>query len=437
MGIMHGWERFRGPVLAAGRPGYDEERTGFNLEDPHRPAVVAGATCAGDVAEAVRYAAARGLGVSVQATGHGLRDRLSGGVLVSTGRMRGFTIDPMARTARVEPGVRWAEVIAAAAGYGLAPRNGSSPGVGVIGYTLAGGLGLLGRALGWAADHVRALDVVTWDGNLHRVTAVSERDLFRMLRGSGGALGVVTSAEFDLVPLARAFGGALTFDGAHAPAVIDTWLAWTGTAPREATSSLAMMTMPDVPGIPDLLRGRDTVSVRLALAAGEAAGAALVRPLREAAPPLLDTLRVMPWSDCATIASDPPRAHRYHGTGVMLGSLDRDGLREIVRGAGPGARIPTVVQVNHLGGALSERPDPPSVVGHRGASYLLRLLSAVGEDGVPPVEAAHETVVTALGPRVLGRALGFQFGAHPPAQWEACFDPADLQTLRPRLPVWR
>lgn len=428
---MDGWKRFQGPVLSPEEAGYDAERVGFNLAGPHHPAVVAGATCAADVVEAVRYAAARSLPVAVQSTGHGLHRGLSGGVLVTTGRMRRFHIDRKSRTVRVEAGVRWGEVIAAAAEHGLVPPNGSSPGVGVIGYTLAGGLGLLGRTLGWAADRVGALDVVTWDGELHRVTAKSEPELFRVLRGSGGAPGVVTAAEIELVPLTRVYGGALTFDGADAEAVLDAWLDWTGTAPREATSSLAMMTMPDLPVIPQAVRGRDIVSVRLALTGDERTGIDLVRPLRSAAEPIADTLRVLPWTDCGTIASDPPGAHPYHGTGVMLRSLDRDALRGILRGAGPGAPVPTVVQVNHLGGALAEPAGAPSVVGHRDAGYLLRLLSGVGEGGIGPIERAHEAVVTELGPRVLGRSLGFQFGPHPPAQWDACFAPSDLAAILP------
>lgn len=428
---MKASDRFQGLVLTAADPGYDEERAGFNLEGPHRPSVVVAATCAEDVVEAVRHAAARDLPAAVQATGHGLGQALQGGVLISTGRMRGFEIDPASRTVRVEAGVRWKEVIAAAAEHGLAPPNGSSPSVGVAGYTLAGGLPLLGRTLGWAADRVRALEVVTWDGRHHRATATMDAELFRVLRGSGGTAGVVTAVELDLVPLTTVFGGALTFDGAQASTVLDAWLAWTHTAPREATSSIAMMTMPDLPAVPEAMRGRDLISVRIALIGSEEAGIALVRPLREAAAPLMDTLRGLPWTECATIASDPPGPHRYRGTGVMLGSLDGDGMREIVRGVGPGGPVPTVVQVNHLGGALAEPPAAPNVVGHREAAYLLRLLSVVGEGGTAPIEHAHEAVVAALGPRVLGRSLGFQFGAHPVRQWDACFTPSDLDAILP------
>ena len=139
----------------------------------------------------------------------------------------------------------------------------------VVGYTLAGGLGLLGRSLGWAADHVQALEVATPDGRLLKVTEAVEPDLFRGLLGSGGALGgVVTAIEIGLVPLTTVFGGAITFDGAHAETVFDTWLAWTRTVPREVTSSLGMVTMPDIPVIPEPLRGRALVSVRVAMLGG-------------------------------------------------------------------------------------------------------------------------------------------------------------------------
>lgn len=393
---MKGFERFKGPSFAAAEDGYDEERTGFNLACPHRPEVVAGATCPEDVVEAVRYAAARGLPVAVQATGHGQREHLEGGVLVTTGRMRGLRVDPAARTARVEAGVRSGEVVAAAAAHGLAPRNGSSPSVGVVGYTLAGGLGLLGRSLGWAADHVRAFEVVTPEGRLARVPAA-------------GPLDVVTAMEIELVPLTVVFGGALTFDGADAPAVLDAWREWTRKAPPEATSSLAMVRMPDIPAIPQALRGRDTVSVRLAMLGDRAAGSTLAAPLRAAAPALVDTLRMLPWTDSATIASDPPGPHPYQGTGVLLSSLDHEALGTILRAAGPGAPVDTVVQLNHLGGALAEPPAVPNAAGHREAAYLLRLLSVVGPAGGSPIEQSHEAFVTALGERVLGRSRAFQF----------------------------
>ena len=142
-------------LLRSGDPGYADELALFQLGFTQRPAVVVAARSAADVVAAVRYAAAENLPVGVQATGHGLPGATEGGVLVTTRRMDGITVDPAARTVRIQAGVRWGQVVAAAEPYGLAPLNGSAPSVGAVSYTLGGGLGILAREFGYAADHVR------------------------------------------------------------------------------------------------------------------------------------------------------------------------------------------------------------------------------------------------------------------------------------------
>ncbi|MEU5860906.1 FAD-dependent oxidoreductase [Nonomuraea sp. NPDC047529] len=144
-----------GPALIPGDPGYDDETARFNtVATPARPAVVVGARDVTDVRKAIAHARSAGLRVAIQATGHGLSTPTDGALLINTRRMTGLSVDPATRTARVEAGVRWGQVVDAAAGHGLTPPNGSSPLVGAIGYTLGGGLPVLGRTLGWAADRV-------------------------------------------------------------------------------------------------------------------------------------------------------------------------------------------------------------------------------------------------------------------------------------------
>src|SRR5437763_6601100 len=319
--------RVRGLVFLPGDEGYDAERSGFQLDDPHRPAVVVGARSAADIRAAVAFAAERALPVAVQATGHGLATRAHGGVLVTTRRLGGLHVDPTARTAALEPGVTWGQVIEAAARHGLAPLNGSSPGVGAVGYVLAGGLGLLGRRYGWAADHVRSLDVVTADAQLRHVTATGHPDLFWALRGGGGGLGIVTRLEVELVPLGSVYGGALFFDAEHAGPVLDAFRSWTETLPEDPTSSFALVPFPDLPMLPEPLRGRYVASVRIAFAGDAVAGERLVEPLRAIAPTLMDTVRELPWTESDTIATDPPAPHAYHGIGVLLRDLDGDAAR--------------------------------------------------------------------------------------------------------------
>ncbi|WP_394619763.1 FAD-binding protein [Lentzea sp. JNUCC 0626] len=164
-----------GPVLLSGEDGFAEEVAAFNLAVSYEPQIVIGATNAADVQTAVRFAAAAGRSVAVLNTGSGpARDVTGDAVLITTRRMSGMTIDADRRTARVQVGVRWGQVVAAAAESGLVPLAGSSPEVGVVGYTLGGGSSvLLGRKHGYNTDHVHSIDVVTADGEFRHVTRES------------------------------------------------------------------------------------------------------------------------------------------------------------------------------------------------------------------------------------------------------------------------
>ena len=199
------------PLLRPGDPAYDARRAGFNRAVDHRPAAIVDAAGSDDVAAGVRLAAASRRPVAVMNTGHGPSRPATGAVLVRTDRLRGVEVDPVRRTARIEAGAAWRDVVEAAAPHGLAPLNGSSPHVGAVGYTLGGGVGLLGRRFGFAADHVRRFDLVTADGRPRVVTAGSDPDLFWGLRGAGANFGIVTSMEVDLFPVSTLLGGELCF----------------------------------------------------------------------------------------------------------------------------------------------------------------------------------------------------------------------------------
>lgn len=156
-----------------------------------------------DVIAAVRLAQERGLGVGVLATVHGVAYPCDGGVLINTSRMRGVRVDAAARTARVEAGALWRDVIPEGQAFGLAGLLGSSSGVGVVGYTLGGGFGWLGRKYGFNADSVKEADVVRADGELLRVSAYEHPDLFWGLKGSAGNFGggdLSSRANPDQIP---------------------------------------------------------------------------------------------------------------------------------------------------------------------------------------------------------------------------------------------
>ncbi|MDL4816800.1 FAD-binding oxidoreductase [Actinomadura opuntiae] len=419
----------RGAVIEPGDHGYDAERTGFQTADPHRPDVIVVAADAEDVRTAVEHAAARGLPVAVQNTGHGLPLPAAGGLLISTREMTGVRVDPRARTAYIEAGVRWARVVADAAPHGLAPLSGSSPGVGAVSYTLGGGIGLMSRRYGFAADHVRSIDVVTADARLRHVTPESDPDLFWALLGGRANFGVVTGLEIGLLPVAELYGGGLYFDADLVPEVTTTWREWTETVPDELTSSLALMPVPDVPAFPEPLRGRHVAHVRIAYVGDAAEGERLIAPLRAIGPRLIDTVDTMPYTDSGLIHNEPPVPMAYRASNAAVPEVTGDLARDLLELAGPGAPDRAIVEIRHLGGAMAKPPAVPNAVGNREAGYLVGLLSKLGPDATG-VDELHARFDGLLEGRASGRVLNFLFGAAAtPDQVRAAYEPETYRRL--------
>src|SRR3954451_4687133 len=254
-----------GSVLLPGDAGYDDERAVWNLNHELVPAVIVVPESAADVRAAVTFAAGQHRPVLVKTTGHQIVGPAHGAVVIATRRMNDVVVDGVRRTARVGAGAIWSEVVEEAAKAGLAPLNGSNPTVGVLGYTLGGGLSpTLGRSHGYAADHVRSLDVVTADGKLRHVDAESEPDLFWAMRGGKGNFGVVTALEFDLFPASRLYGGGIYFPGERTADVLRAWTAWHPDTPETMISSFAALRLPPLPQVPKPLRGVFAVSLRIA-----------------------------------------------------------------------------------------------------------------------------------------------------------------------------
>ncbi|MGC7098518.1 FAD-binding oxidoreductase [Amycolatopsis lurida] len=395
--------------LHPGEPGFEDEAAGFQTAFRHDAKVIAAVENADDVRAAMTYARERGLPVSVQATGHGLTKPATG-LLISTRRMRGVRVDPVSRTAWVEAGARWKDVLAETGVHGLAPLSGSGPGVGAVSYSLGGGVGLLARRFGYAADHVRRVELVTESGDLVEVTAESDPDLFWAIRGGRGGFGVVTGLEMALFPVATLFGGGMYFGPESLTEVLRGFREWTATVPAELTSSLGMVPMPDVPGVPEPLRGKHVAHLRVAYSGDPAEGERLIAPLRELGPRLMERFAEIPFADAArTIFSEPDTPHAYYGDTALLSDFPATKAERLIELAGPDAPIGLVTEVRHLGGALSRPPAVPNAVSHREARYQLMVLSGPGD----AEHAAQEKVFTEVEPWTLGRALNFAYGDRP------------------------
>ncbi|UVJ39210.1 FAD-binding oxidoreductase [Arthrobacter sp. CJ23] len=360
----------RGPVFAPADPGFDAEVAAFNLSTRHTPDVVVGALDADDVAAAVAWAAQRGLSISVQSTGHGATNAIEGGLLISTRRMQELEIDPLEMTARVGAGVQWKAVVDAAGPLGLMGLHGSTTDVGVVGYTLGGGLPVMGRKYGFASDHVIAFELVTADGTQQRVTPRSDPRLFSLLRGGKGNLGIVTAMEFKLFLLGEFYAGGIYYPGGHAREVLTAFKAWAPSLPADVSASLAFLRLPDLEIVPEPLRGQFMMHLRFAHQGTAFEGAELLRPMRKCAPIAMDSVRPLPYTEMDSIHQDPDQPVPVREGGFMLERLDDDAVEALLALLGPGVESPLLLaELRLMGGELSTAPAGGDCIGPRDAAF--------------------------------------------------------------------
>ncbi|WP_205687417.1 FAD-binding oxidoreductase [Cellulomonas endophytica] len=398
-----------GAVHLPGDPGYAAAAQAWNLAVAQHPAAVAYPATVDEVVEVVRAARRAGLRVAAQGTGHnaGPLGVLDDVVLLRTGALDHVHVDPGAQRVRVGAGVLWAPVVEAAAAHGLAVLHGSSPDVGVVGYTLGGGMGWFARALGLATNSVTGATVVTADGDVLRVDADHHADLFWALRGGGGSFGVVVELELRAYPVATAFAGMLVWDAARAPEVLPAWLRWAATAPDAVTTSFRLLQVPPVEAVPPFLRGRHLVVVDGAvLGDDDAAAAAVVADLRALAPEI-DTFGRVPAAALVRLHMDPEEPSAAVSATAVLGPLDDEGVATLLRVAGPGSGTPlAMVELRQLGGALS-RPAEDG-----GAMPCLEgeaVLFAGGMASTPELAAINHAAATALVAGMAPWATGRQY----------------------------
>jgi FAD/FMN-containing dehydrogenase len=341
--------------------GWDEARRAWNLAVDQWPTAVAVPATAKDIVEIVDFARLEGLRVTAQGTGHGANalGPLEDTILVKTHRLRGVTIDPARRVARVEAGAIWIDVVEAAAEHGLAALAGSSPDVGVVGYTLGGGLSFLARKHGLGANHVVAAEIVTADGKKRRVDRDTEPDLYWAIRGGGGSFGVVTALELELFEYTGVYAGVLWFPAERAREVLRAWRDWTETAPEEMTSVGRILQFPPVPHFPEEIRGKSFVVVETIWSGDPSEGEARIAPLR-ALGPIMDTVKPITMPELSYLHMDPEEPVPGAGDGGMLSGFGDEALETLVSRT-VGAPLLSA-EVRHVGGAVA-RAEP-----HHGAA---------------------------------------------------------------------
>jgi FAD/FMN-containing dehydrogenase len=389
-------------VYLPGDPQYDDARRPWNLRTDDRPAAVAYPAFPDEVAELVRTAAAAGLRIAPQGTGHGappLSGQLGDAVLLRTSAMTELRIDAAQRTARVGAGVLWGDVIARAGAARLASRHMSSPSVGVVGSSLGGGLNWYGRSFGLQCSAVTAVEMVLADGTIVRATEDRDSDLLWAARGGGGGFGVVTALEFDLVPVATPYAGMLVWEWEQAPRVLEAWASWAAQAPDEATSVLRLFRAPEAPWLPAGVRGRNVVVVDGAVVGDPAVAREIVAPL-QALKPEIDTFAITPAASLARLHLEPEEPLAAYASSTLLSGLPPDAVEALIVAAGPGSGSRLLfAEVRQLGGAMS-RPSPRAgAIDRIDGAFLVLTVGAGGQPGGWATQRQHaDRVLEAVQP---------------------------------------
>ena len=377
---------FSGRVVAPGDGEYDSARAMWRGLD-RRPATIFQCQDVADIQWVVQYARGSGAPFAVMNTGHDVAGRTvpEGGVVLSTALLRDIAIDPERRTARVDPGVQWGELVAAAQPYGLATTGAAVASVGVLGFVLHGGLGLLMRRCGAGCDNVLELEMVTADGNLHTVNSERNPDLFWAMRGAGSNFGVVTSLTLRLHEVPRVVAGHIGYPAAQGRDVLEVYRQITSHAPEELVTDFFFRANPD---------GSHSAGIGVCFSGKLADAEAALAPL-SALGPWRESIREMSTLELQALHEDStPRGSRYHLRGHYLRELSDSAIEAILQ---HGARIRsplTRIFLEHMGGAIARVSPGETSFSGRDASYTFL---AIGGWIDPTQDAEHVAWTRALG----------------------------------------
>jgi FAD/FMN-containing dehydrogenase len=272
-----------------------------------RPTVIARPRGAADVIACVRFAQTDSLPVAIRGGGHNVAGRCvcDQGLVIDFSDMKGIRVDPAAKTARAQPGLRWTEFDRETQAFGLATTGGTIGDTGIAGLTLGGGFGWLEGRFGMTVDNLLSADVVLADGRLVRASESENSDLFWALRGGGGNFGVVTSFEYRLHAVGPLIvGGLVVHPFTRAKEVLGFIRDFLRTAPDELVAAAVLMTAPD---------GNKACGIALAYPGDVAAGERLVAPIKQFGPPIMDAVGRMPYlaQQALIDAAMPPHVLNY------------------------------------------------------------------------------------------------------------------------------
>ena len=370
----------RGALLRSGDDGYDSARRVWNGMIDRGPALIVRCAGVADVIGAVDYARKHDLLVSVRGGGHNVSGNAvcDDGLMIDLSPMKGIRVDPVGRTARAQAGLTWGEFDHETQVFGLACTGGQISSTGIAGLTLGGGIGNLMRKCGLTVDNLLSADVVTADGRFITASATENEDLFWGIRGGGGNFGVVTSFEYRLHPVGPlVLGGMALYTADTAAALLRFYRDWTSAAPDELVATLAFLTAPPAPFVPEHLHFQPVVGVLVCYAGSIEDGRRAVEPLRVFAQPAVDLIGPVPYTAVQQMldAAAPWGLQIYLKSAHLTGLPDA-AVEAIVRHASAMTSPLSVIPILALGGAVGRVGENDTAFSHRGTAFDIQIFGA-------------------------------------------------------------
>lgn len=441
----------RGELILPGDPAYEAARGVWNGASDCHPAVIVRCADVEDVIAAINFAREQALAVSVRSGGHSMAGygTNEGGMVIDLSGMKAITIDPTRRTARLEPGLTWGEVANALQPHGLALTAGDTASVGVGGLLLGGGIGWMVRKYGLAIDHLRAVELVTADGQLRRASADEHSELFWGVRGGGGNFGVATAFEVDLHPGGTVLGGAIFYEAREAERILQGYARLATAAPDGLSTQALLVLAPPAPFIPPDKQGTPVVAILICYTGDLAEGERVVAPLRRLAKPIADLVAPMPYPAIFALTEvGEIRGLQQHVRSQFFETPSDEMLHALVEAAQAIMSPETLVQLRVLGGAMSRVERDATAFAHRDKQAIVMVTHFAPPSADPAgLHARSEHLWQGLSPYANGVYVNFLSNegeqrvhdAYPPATYARLaalkrrYDPTNLFHLNQNI----
>jgi FAD/FMN-containing dehydrogenase len=356
--------RLTGVLVRPGDQGYGAACAVWNGMIHRRPALIAYCANRQDVIECVDFARATGILTAVRSGGHNIAGAslCNGGLVIDLSRMNRVTVDPVNRTARAEGGALLADLDVATQTHGLATTTGVNSDTGLIGLSLGGGIGRLGRKHGLSCDNMLSAEVVTAGARVLNASERENADLFWGLRGGGGNFGIVTSITYRLYPLGpTVLAGSLVYEWKRVRDAMRLYAEFSAAAPDALCTDAALITLPD---------GDHGFSISAFYAGSIDEGERVLRPLRQTLKPLADRIGPMSYVQLQKAGDASfPRGHRFYWKAQFLSRIT-DAAADALLDRFPSVPSPRSFFVfQQVGGAIARVPATATAYANRNAAY--------------------------------------------------------------------